>query len=211
MRNIPSIAIALTLAATSTGAQGSRLELADGSRLWIDGTSTLHNWTCRTTDLRASVELGNGAASVLGVGALTRADVIVPVKTLRCGNAKMDRNMYKALKAEEFATVAYSLARYEMLSGATKDSVTIRTVGTLTIAGTPREITMDVRALRGAGEIVQGSGRIELLMTDFGIKPPVVMAGLLKTGNRITVAFDLRAQFTSPVAAAWDAAVAERR
>lgn len=87
----------------------------------------------------------------------------------------------------------------------------LRTVGKLTIAGTTREIIMDVRATRGNGNLLSGTGTVELLMTDFGIRPPVVMAGLLKTGNKITVGFELRTHLTPVVAAAWDAVVADRR
>lgn len=211
MRNLTVIALATALSAIPalSGAQ-SRLEVQQGSRLWIEGTSTLHAWTCRTSELKAAFELGGTADAIPGAGALSKVAVDVPVKSMKCGKGKMDENMYKALKANEFPSIDYKLVSYELLPGATKDSAMIRTAGTLTIAGVTKQISMDVTTRRDA-DLITSTGSTQMLMTDFGIKPPVVMAGMLKTGNKITVSFDIRTNVTPLVAAAWDAAVAGSR
>jgi hypothetical protein len=36
------------------------------------------------------------------------------------------------------------------------------------------------------------SGSIEILMTDYGIKPPTALFGLVKVNNNVSVHFDLR-------------------
>lgn len=200
MRIISIFTIALALTSAPLSGQTGGVALLDGSRLWVSGTSTIHAWTCRTTDLEASVVLGSRAASVFASGAISKVDVAVPVTSLKCGRKKMDDNLYKAMRAKEFPTIAFSLTSYTVLPGAVSDSATLRTLGRLTIAGTSRDITMDVRASRDAAGILQGTGEVGLLMTDFGIRPPVVMGGLLKTGNMITVGFDVRSNLTPVVA-----------
>lgn len=213
MRNstivLAGAAAAALIIPAQAGAQG-RLELEKGSTLWIEGTSTVHGWKCSTSTFDANFELGAKGAAIVGAGALSKADVNIPVKSLDCGHRKMNDNMYEAMRANENPTIRYALVKYELVAGtATKDSALVRATGQLTISGTTKEITMDVLARRN-GRDVNGAGKVALLMTDFGIKPPVMMRGLLKTGNQITVGFELRTQLTTVVAAAWDAAVAAR-
>jgi polyisoprenoid-binding protein YceI len=209
MRILTTITLAGAILAAPAGAQ-NRLDLLEDSRLWIEGTSTLHDWKCSTGKLAASVELNSGGNSVLGAGSLSKVNVTVPVKSLACGKDKMDENMFKALKADDFPTITYKLVRYDVLPGATKDSAAIRAVGHLTIAGATREIVMDVATRRSGSKDARGTGSVAFLMSDFGIKPPVVMLGMLKTGDRITVGFDIHTTLTPVVAAAWDAALASR-
>lgn len=205
MRILPLLVTTL-LFATAARAQTGQLEIVDGSLLTIAGTSTVHAWTCRTTQLGATLEVNSTAMGLLGLGGLSKVSVTIPVRSLKCGHGRMDGNLYKAMKADEHPSIAYTLGHYELLPDGTRDSVTLRTTGSLTIAGTAREITMDVRASRvPEGNIVRGTGRVQLRMTSFGIKPPVVMMGMLKTGDEITVSFDLRTRLTAAVAAAWDA------
>ena len=207
MRNISFATIALLAAATTARAQSGRLELLEGSSLSISGTSTLRKWSCKTTDLNSTLALGKGDIDPLGAGKGARGEVDILVKSLKCGQKTMDQHMYKALKADEFATIGYTLGKYELLPGATQDSATLRTTGMLKIAGTSKEITMEVRVSRSEGNLVNANGSVQLLMTDFGVKPPVVMLGMLKTGNQITVSFDLRTHIAPIVAAALTAGV----
>lgn len=204
-----SLLVTTLFFATAASAQTGQLEIVEGSLLTIDGTSTVHAWTCRTTQLGATMEVNSAATGgLLGLAGLSKVSVTIPVRSLKCGHDRMDGNLYKAMKADEHPSIAYTLGHYELLPDGTRDSVTLRTTGSLTIAGTARAITMDVRASRlPEGNIVRGTGRIQLRMTSFGIQPPVVMLGMLKTGDQITVAFDLRTRLNAAVAAAWDAAV----
>jgi polyisoprenoid-binding protein YceI len=69
--------------------------------------------------------------------------------------------------------------------------MTLQAVGTLTIAGQQKAIEMLVKTDRGAGGNAAATGTQAILMTDFGIKPPVFMLGTLRTGNKVTVSFKL--------------------
>ena len=79
---------------------------------------------------------------------VTEKEVKVPVRNLKCGNGKMDNNLYKALKAGDATEIGYILATFDVVPGATNDSFTVKTVGALTVAGTERTVNMDVTAAR---------------------------------------------------------------
>ena len=59
----------------------------------------------------------------------------------------------------------------------------------LQIAGVEREVAIDITTKR-RGRDAHGQGRSGLLMTDYGIKPPKAMLGMLKTDPKVTVTFE---------------------
>jgi polyisoprenoid-binding protein YceI len=185
----------VALAAAVVGAQETtRLAVSPESKLWIEGTSNLHGWSCKATTLDAAIELDAAAAAQLAAAptkALKKVQVKVPVKSIKCGHGGMDDNVYKALKADESAEISYILATFEAVPGEAKDSFTLHTVGTLTIAGKENKVSMDVVATRLADGTVKATGTVPIKMTDFGIKPPTAIFGRLKTGDDVKVNFEL--------------------
>jgi len=79
---------------------------------------------------------------------------------------------------------------HQVTAGAEPVETKIDAKGTLTIAGVVREIGMAVTAVR-EGSMVRLRGGAPLLMTQFGIKPPTMMMGALRTADQVVVSFDL--------------------
>ena len=187
--------VLITLAVAAAGAQETaRVAVSPESKLWIEGTSNLHGWSCKATTLDAAVELDAAAAAQLNVAppkALKKVQLKVPVKSIKCGHGGMDDNVYKALKADESADISYILATFEAVPGEAKDSFMLHTIGTLTIAGKENKVSMDVVATRLADGSVKATGMVPIKMTDFGIKPPTAIFGRLKTGDEVKVNFEL--------------------
>ena len=190
---IPIVAVV----ATTAGAQatdGVRLVLGPQSELTFEGTSTLHAFHCKTTKMEVTVSV-DPAYTEARLSKLNRplktVDVVIPVKSLSCGNEGLEKNMLKTLKADKYPEIRYQLTTYQIAGEATDDAMTLQAVGTLTIAGQQKTIEMLVKSNRGAEGNATATGTQAILMTDFGIKPPVFMLGTLKTGNKITVSFKL--------------------
>jgi polyisoprenoid-binding protein YceI len=182
--------------ATTAGAQttdGVRLVLGPQSELTFEGTSTMHAFHCKTTKLDVTVNVDptymEARLSKLN-RPLKTVDVVIPVKSLSCGNSGLEKNMFKTLKADQYPEIRYQLSTYQ-IAGATDDGATLQAIGTLTVAGQQKTIEMLVKTNRGADGSATATGTQAVLMTDFGIKPPVFMLGTLKTGNKITVSFKL--------------------
>jgi polyisoprenoid-binding protein YceI len=192
-KRIATVAL-LALISGVVRAQDTRVVASADSKLWIDGTSNLHGWTCKATALDASIDLDAALAAQIATAppkALKRVQVKVPVKSLKCGHDAMDNNLYKALKAEETADISYILATFEAAPGEAKDTFTLHTIGTLSVAGAEKKIEMDVVATRLADGSVSAKGVVPIKMTDFGIKPPTAIFGRLKTGDEVKVNFEL--------------------
>jgi polyisoprenoid-binding protein YceI len=184
----------LTFVAAVAGAQDTRVAVGPESKLWIDGTSNLHEWSCKATTLDAAIDLDPALAAQVASAppkALKRVQVKVPVKSLKCNHNGMDGNVYKALKADASPEISYILATFEAAPGEAKDGFTLHTVGTLMIAGVENKLEMDVAATRLSDGSVSAKGVVPIKMTDYGIQPPTAIFGRLKTGNEVKVNFEL--------------------
>jgi len=174
--------------------------LGPGSVLWLEGTSNVHDFVCRTADVEVAITRDSTApppSGPAGLYELIRAAgvcgvaVRVPVKSLRSEKDGLDKNLRKAMKAEEFADVRFALGQYSLTPGpAPADSIAIRSEGSLTICGRERPVTLDARARRDdKGVWLEGSETLR--MSDYGIKPPTMMMGTMRVHDPITVHYRL--------------------
>lgn len=191
---IPLVTVfAVNAAAQAT--DGVRLELRPGSELSFEGTSTLHGFHCKTTKMETTVQVDPTYAEAR-LSQLRRplktVEIVIPVKSITCGSKGLEENMYKALKADKYPEIRYELSTYKIPPGtATDDSFTLQATGKLTVAGRQKTIEMLIKADRQRDGNATAAGTQNLLMTDFGIKPPVFMFGTLRTGNKVAVSFKL--------------------
>jgi polyisoprenoid-binding protein YceI len=189
-----ALTAAMAAFATPAAAQ-TRMTLKPESKIVLEGSSNVHDWACRTSAFEAAIELDSTyQITPLAIIArpITRVSVTIPVKTLKCGNGKMDDNMYKALKADQFPDITYVLSSYEMdKAKSTDDSFAARTTGQITVSGKTVPVEIPITAVRGAGGSMKGEGVAKLLMTDFGIKPPVALLGTLRTRNELEIKFEV--------------------
>jgi len=181
-----SLAMLALVGATAAAQSTARIAVSPESKLWIEGTSTIHDWTCKATTLDAAIDVDPAAVQLAAAPPkmLKKVLVKVPVKALKCGHGGMDENMYKALKVEQFPEITFRLTRLESATAGA-----VKAIGALRIAGVDREVALDLKTSRKGGLLVV-TGSLPLLMTDYGIKPPVAMLGMLKTDPKVTVSFE---------------------
>jgi len=187
---------AVAATASAQGANAIRLRLDPTSEINIEGTSSMHDWHCKTNKINAYVDVDPGYTKDLTKVArpIAAVKVNVVVKSLSCGNSQMDRNMYGTLKADENQLIKYTLSGYDILNGSVSPtSFAASTNGTLSIAGETKPIEMKISAERMADGQAVAQGEQKLLLTDFGIKTPSFMFGALKVGNEVKVKFTLKA------------------
>ena len=177
---------ALLLAGTFEGpAPPARLGLVAESRLWIEGTSSLHDWRCDATGVGGWIEVE--AQESLAVPA---ADVTVPAAGLDCKNGTMDRKARAALAADDHPALRFVLDRAEVRPG-TEGTFDVAATGRLTVAGTTRTQQLTVAGAALPDGRFRFAGTVPLRMTAFGIDPPTALLGTLKTGDDIVVHFEV--------------------
>jgi polyisoprenoid-binding protein YceI len=163
----PASALALTIHPTGS--------------LRLEGDSTLHRFSSTVTIVTMTLDSGSKPlAEAVKAGAVKDLVVTIPVEGLKSGEKGLDKNLYKALRADKFPDILYKLDRYE---GS-------KTEGRLTIAGQERPAAIDVEFKYGP-QGVEVAGSYALKMSDFGVKPPSLMFGAIKVKDPIVIRFDL--------------------
>jgi polyisoprenoid-binding protein YceI len=184
-----TVATALFMTPLAHAAEGGPLTLTS-ARVSLAGTSNIHAYTASTTDVRVTaIELsgtpsGDVLAYALEPGALKAFDVVIPAASLKSEKSDLNKNMHKALKVQEFAEITFRLRALEGTAGA------YRAVGTLTVAGVEKDVTLALQVDRKGGALAV-TGTTDLLMTDYGITPPKAMLGMLKTNPKVQITIEL--------------------
>lgn len=157
----------------------------DDSELSIFGTSTLHDWEMTSQNMSGSSEIITDNET-LEVKSLK---FTVVVKGLKSGKSAMDNNTYKALNEDDYPTIKYVLTKATVQSK-TSSTHTLNTSGTLTISGKTRDVNMIVKATKES-EAVGFQGQTTFLMSEYGVDPPTALLGTVKTGDEITIKFNV--------------------
>lgn len=163
-------------------------------KITISGTSNAHDWSCDANGVLADFRVRTPGTATPPT-TIDRAAVAVPVEDIRCGNGTMEGKLRDALKAEEFPTIAFTMSGYELVQdSANPNRFTVGANGTLRVAGVTKPLELEVRGTL-EGDRLHLRGTRDLLMTDFGVKPPTAMLGVLKTGDKVAVTFDLATRY----------------
>jgi polyisoprenoid-binding protein YceI len=188
-----SSAVAMTICAAGALAAVQTPLTIDSARVTISGTSNIHAYTASTTTVRVTRAQVAGAlegadlwASALKPGGLEAFEITIPAATLTSPREGLDKNMHKALQTNEHPNIVFRLLRLEPRAGA---AGALRAVGVLQVAGVAREVTLDLTTERKDATL-SVQGQVQFLMTDFGIKAPTAMLGMLKTDPKVTIAFE---------------------
>lgn len=180
---------AMTLLVAGTVIHGpQRYAIDSQSAMTIEGTSSLHDWTCTVDEVNGWIDAATDSAGITSVSAV---EVTVAVDQISCKNGTMVKKTRKALKSEEYPKILYVLRSVEMVEMVDDSTFTLSTTGAISVAGVEKPLAMEVIGERLDDNRFRFAGQTDFLMTDFGIKPPTAMLGVLKTGDRVVVAFDV--------------------
>ena len=185
MRGFLSVLMLATAVAT-TGAQSVKMNLDPASMIRVDGTSNIHDWHAASSEIAATIQVVPPIDAGSKVASVT---LTLPVKSLKSGKGGLDKNLYKALNAERNPTITFVMRTYNATPAGETYAAVI--TGLLTVNGVEREVTAEaVMTADGKGGL-KAAGTSALKMTDFGVKPVTALMGTIRTGDAITVKFDL--------------------
>jgi len=170
-----------------------KLNLLPDSKLWFDGTSTLHDFTCESKTIDAKLQAKPNGSSMVEKPEFD-LEVVVPVKSLESGKDAMDDNMFEALKEEDHPEIIYSLKSIKSKEAPDLGHgwYQLESIGELKIAGIKKTIQMIVDAFESDDGTVQIKGSTPVDMTEYKVDPPSFMFGTIETGKDVVIHFDLK-------------------
>ena len=192
MRRLLSICLLATVALSSRplAAPENRSAPSSGhlavrsAKLSIEGTSTMHDYSLTTTKMVVSSTVAEGA-SLLEPRALQSFELAIPVDGFSSDKDGLRKKFLETMKAEKHPVITFRLADYIV------DGQNVRPRGTLTVAGTARDIELEL-TLRENPEGLHVQGSRVLSMKEFGIKPPTMFMGMLKTNDQVAIKFEFQ-------------------
>lgn len=191
-------AMALTIALPMSAETWTRYQARPGSKVRIDGTSTVHDWSVEGQiiggfmELDSNFALESGKAPSAGGKVNSKVEVDIPVRSLKSGKKLMDDIMHGAMKQEGHPKIQYRLKELTLLPLSQNAPLKFDSAGELTVAGVTKPVKMQVTMEPMAQDRVKVIGQTNLKMTDFGIKPPApsVGLGLIRTGDDVKITFE---------------------
>lgn len=181
---IPGILMIALLISTIGIAQAQTGYKQTGASLVkVAGTSTLHEWemTSKEATYQANFKVSPEGAPVQ----LNSLTVSIPAESLKSGKGAMDKNAYNSLKTDQYKTITFALTTSKMEEGKIKCN------GNLTISGVTKPIEIVATCKTQSDNSMKCNGSKALKMTDYKVDPPTFMFGSIKTGDEITVTFDV--------------------
>lgn len=163
--------------------------IAPTSKLWVEGTSTVHDFSCNAVEFDGV--FNTNAGSVDAIAGLEDVVVTVPVEKIDCGNGTMDKKMRGALKDEAYPEIRYQMTGASVEPATTDGTYHLNAKGTLTMAGEERPIDIAVEGTQLSDGNIRFVGSTVVRMSDFDVKRPSAALGTIKTGDEVTVRFEV--------------------
>lgn len=188
---IPLLIGGLLLAADSM----TKYDAKPGSKVTLDGDSSVHKWTMESAIIGGSMELGFDPWNPTPGKVPAKVTANIPVRSLKSKGKldpkRMEEVMQETIKSKTAPRIEYRLTEL-VLKEAPKtatEPLNFDSKGELSVAGVTNQISMPITMERLEGSKLKTKGAIPLKMTSFGMKPPVLL-GLLSTADDVQVSFE---------------------
>lgn len=184
IKNLVSNGLVILLSIYGLPLMAQQTYTSSATTTTIKGTSTLHDWEMKSSagNTQASFKIENGE-----IKSITSLTFTINAGTLKSNRSGLDKNAYKALKTGKHKNITYSMKSGTVTKNGA--SYTIKTNGTLTVAGTSKPLALTTTATLNADQSISVKGTTKFEMTTYGVTPPTVVMGTIKTGNVITIEY----------------------
>lgn len=171
---------------TSNGVVAQTLKLnPKSSTITISGTTNVHDWKSKVTQMKGDLTVNSSKK-------IQSLSVDIPVISIKSEEKEklMDKKTYEAFNSDKNPTISFHLTEVNsmQISG---DNITATITGNLTMAGFTKKITLKATGKNSKPGVYQFKGNVALKMTDFKMKPPTALLGVMKVGDGVTLTFDV--------------------
>lgn len=177
-----------------------KLVVKPGSSIWLEGDSTMHRYSSTSTEfsINSTLDMTSHHAplnsdalfvEILKQKLISHVHLNIPVKTMKSGTKLLDSKMYDAINTKEHPEIVYEIKDYEVLQNTlSSHQFLLNANGNLTVSGKTNEISVPI-TFDAEKNHAKFRGEKKLLMTDYGIKPPQMFFGALKTDDEVVIHF----------------------
>lgn len=183
------IAFILFGALSVTTVQAQTNYQSNNGAVTVKGTSTLHDWDMKSSKGQTKATFGLSGDQVTSITALS---FTVAAESLKSDKNGLDKNAYKALNTDKHKQISFTMTSGTVTSaGGNKFKVTA--TGNLNISGNSKRVTLTAEGQYNPGDkSITVNGSTKFKMSEYQVKPPVLMMGTIKTGDDITIEYQVK-------------------
>ncbi len=168
------------------------LKILDNSNLYLEGKSNINKFSCYCEENFPTQEIQFNGVPTDGKAHFNKTEIQITTAKLNCGKKAINKDLAKALKAEQYPKITLELCSLTFSEAAhTEEWQHVQAETFMTIAGTTRSLSLTAKAKQIEDEKFMIKSSTEIKMTDFGIDPPTALLGLVKVKDTIVLTFDL--------------------
>ena len=154
----------------------------------LKGTSSLRNWGMTANSFTGiaafNVDTNNNLRSITGFS------LQLPVHNLKSTSRGIEKDAYKALKADKFEYIDFELTSASFIPSGTGYYL-ILLHGNLTMAGVTRATTLKASAAFNPDGTISCTGSLPLLFSDYDMVRPSFLLGTMKVNNVMILDYTL--------------------
>jgi hypothetical protein len=187
-----TITILMILAASMAGSgfKSKGIWVIDAeSQLTIQGSTNVNEFSCKIDYCTGTDTLQYVQANSTRELRFTRSRMTVPVRSFDCGAKPISKDFWKTLKAETHPNLEINFVSLQNIFF--KDRTNIQGVVDITLAGVTTRYTIcyDVTLQRNGNVLLNGTHAVNF--SDFQLKAPEKLKGLIKVKEVLHVEFNL--------------------
>jgi len=151
------------------------------SEIKIEGTSSLHDWYALAETIQGKAEM---SLSNKTLEKLHELWLSIPVYSIKGEKNGMNKDIYEALKAKEYAKINLKLTESRIEDTSVFYTIQLSIAGNSKIVNGKSNITLIKNGMNAQGDF-------KIKLTDFGITPPKAVFGTLKVGDEIHLSYSI--------------------
>ena len=182
LKTLMTVIISFLFITPNTQAQSLKIN-PKASSMTIYGTTNVH-------DFKTNVQQIKGELVINSAKKVQSANIEIPVHSIKSGEKLMDNKTYEAFNDVKYPNILFSLVDLTSLQ-INGDDISAVVNGNLTMAGVTRKISFKTSGKNTKPGVYVFKGSVALKMTDYKMKPPTAMLGVMKVGDAITLKYDV--------------------
>ena len=178
------------------GQNTEKLELKEGSKIWLEGKTNISRYHCSIDSFRFDAD-GTFRHETIEKDSLVihpdHLSLTLYVSSIQCGNKLMNRDVHEALNYPEDRKIIYTykgLNTTPEINSIYKWNV-LKIKGVLEIKNAKNQAFFPVRIKHLDNHHFHVKGKHTIDMLQYDVRPPSRLSGLIQARQNLTVHFDI--------------------
>ncbi|MDI9366096.1 MAG: YceI family protein [Flavobacterium sp.] len=161
-----------------------------GSSLKVDGSTNINKFTCHiinynTPDTLTITRNKDISLPIMG------GKISLNIAAFNCGNPIMTSDLRKTLKYKDFPKLIINFISLSKLPDPSTPNTDITGLVDIELAGVKKRILVNYSFTAFTKDNFRLTGKKDVNFSDFNLKPPRKLGGMIKTNERLDVEFEL--------------------